>query len=128
RSEYMLMFADTVGAAVNEVCMPLLTLFFGDLIDSFGDNENNNDVVKAVSKCRSNLFTWPLLLVIPWMVTRERQAARIRNLYLKTILRQDISFFDKERNTGEVACRMSGDTSPYKMLWGRRFYALLTKL
>ncbi|GJV30209.1 ABC transporter B family member 21-like protein [Tanacetum coccineum] len=65
-------------------------------------------------------FPCALLLVIPWMVTRERQAARIRNLYLKTILRQDISFFDKERNTGEVACRMSGDTSPYKMLWGRR--------
>ncbi|GJY60830.1 ABC transporter B family member 4-like protein [Tanacetum coccineum] len=47
--EYMLMFADTVGAAVNEVCMPLITLLFGDLINSLGDNENNNDVVKAVS-------------------------------------------------------------------------------
>lgn len=45
-----------------------------------------------------------------WMVTGERQAARIRNLYLKTILRQDISFFDKETNTGEVVGRMSGDT------------------
>ena len=45
-----------------------------------------------------------------WMVTGERQAARIRGLYLKTILRQDISFFDKETNTGEVVGRMSGDT------------------
>ncbi|XXG76263.1 hypothetical protein AAC387_Pa08g0647 [Persea americana] len=44
------------------------------------------------------------------MVTGERQAARIRNLYLKTILRQDIAFFDKETNTGEVIGRMSGDT------------------
>ncbi|KAI7745073.1 hypothetical protein M8C21_034039 [Ambrosia artemisiifolia] len=45
-----------------------------------------------------------------WMITGERQAARIRNLYLKTILRQDVSFFDKETNTGEVVGRMSGDT------------------
>ncbi|MBA0834357.1 hypothetical protein Goarm_006717 [Gossypium armourianum] len=44
------------------------------------------------------------------MVTGERQAARIRGLYLKTILRQDIAFFDVETNTGEVVARMSGDT------------------
>lgn len=44
------------------------------------------------------------------MVTGERQAARIRNLYLQAILRQDISFFDKETNSGEVIARLSGDT------------------
>lgn len=44
------------------------------------------------------------------MVTGERQAARIRGLYLKTILRQDIAFFDTETTTGEVIGRMSGDT------------------
>ncbi|CAK9185582.1 unnamed protein product [Ilex paraguariensis] len=45
-----------------------------------------------------------------WMITGERQGARIRGLYLKTILRQDVSFFDKESNTGEVVGRMSNDT------------------
>lgn len=45
-----------------------------------------------------------------WMVTGERQATRIRGLYLKTILRQDIGFFDTETTTGEVIGRMSGDT------------------
>lgn len=44
------------------------------------------------------------------MITGERQAARIRSLYLKTILRQDIGFFDVETRTGEVVGRMSGDT------------------
>jgi len=44
------------------------------------------------------------------MITGERQAARIRGLYLQTILRQDITFFDKETRTGEVVGRMSGDT------------------
>ncbi|GKB30167.1 ABC transporter B family member 21-like protein [Tanacetum coccineum] len=81
----MLMFVDTVGAVVNGVCTRLITLLFGDLINSLGDTKNNNDVVKVVSK----------------MVTGERQAARTRNLYLKSILRQDISYFDKERSTGE---------------------------
>lgn len=44
------------------------------------------------------------------MVTGERQAARIRGLYLRAILRQDIAFFDKEMTTGQVVERMSGDT------------------
>lgn len=44
------------------------------------------------------------------MMTGERQAARIRVLYLRMILRQDIAYFDKETNTGEVAGRISGDT------------------
>ncbi|KAH9313080.1 hypothetical protein KI387_028115, partial [Taxus chinensis] len=44
-----------------------------------------------------------------WMCTAERQAARIRSLYLKTILRQDVGFFDTETSTGEIIGRMSGD-------------------
>ena len=44
------------------------------------------------------------------MITGERQTTRIRGLYLKTILRQDIAFFDTETTTGEVIGRMSGDT------------------
>jgi ATP-binding cassette, subfamily B (MDR/TAP), member 1 len=44
------------------------------------------------------------------MITGERQAARIRNLYLKTILRQEIAFFDMYTSTGLVVGRMSGDT------------------
>lgn len=43
-------------------------------------------------------------------MTGERQAARIRGLYLKAILRQDVGYFDKETSTGEVVSRMSGDT------------------
>lgn len=44
------------------------------------------------------------------MVTGERQAARIRGLYLESILRQDISFFDAETSTGEIIERMTSDT------------------
>lgn len=64
---------------------------------------------------RCNIFNYLYLFCIIaevscWMVTGERQATRIRGLYLKTILRQDIGFFDTETTTGEVIGRMSGDT------------------
>ncbi|KAK6937211.1 ABC transporter type 1, transmembrane domain [Dillenia turbinata] len=115
-ADVVLMIWGTVGAVGNGLCMPLMTILFGQLINSFGQSQNHN-VVHEVSKvCVKFVYlavgaaVAAFLQVACWMVTGERQAARIRNLYLKTILRQDIAFFDKETNTGEVVGRMSGDT------------------
>ncbi|KAG5044166.1 hypothetical protein AAZX31_03G204200 [Glycine max] len=116
-TDIILVVVGTIGAIGNGLGMPLMTLLFGELIDSFGNNQFGSDVVKQVSKvCLKFVYLGigtglaAFLQVTCWTVTGERQAARIRGLYLKTILRQDIAFFDKETNTGEVIGRMSGDT------------------
>ncbi|MBA0592527.1 hypothetical protein Gorai_009508, partial [Gossypium raimondii] len=113
----MLMIIGTIGAIGNGLCMPLMTTILGDLIDAFGQNQSNDRVVHVVSRVALRFVylaagagTAACLQVSCWMVTGERQAARIRGLYLKTILRQDIAFFDVETTTGEVVGRMSGDT------------------
>jgi len=62
------------------------------------------------------------------MITGERQAAKIRSNYLKTILRQDIGFFDVETNTGEVVGRMSGDTVHIQDAMGEKVMQLTEKL
>ncbi|WJX22543.1 ATP-binding cassette sub- B member 9 [Trifolium repens] len=111
-----LMIIGTISAMANGLAQPLMTLIFGKIINAFGSSDPS-DVVKQVSKV-SLLFVYlavgsgiaSFLQVSCWMVTGERQAARIRSLYLKTILKQDIAFFDTETNTGEVIGRMSGDT------------------
>ncbi|XP_031395094.1 ABC transporter B family member 11-like isoform X2 [Punica granatum] len=117
KTDVLLMIVGTIGAIGNGISMPLMTVFFGELIDSFGQNQNNGDVVEVVSKVSLKFVYLAIgsgvaafLQVASWMVTGERQAARIRGLYLQTILRQDVAFFDKETNTGEVVGRMSGDT------------------
>ncbi|KAL7120608.1 hypothetical protein ACP275_02G132300 [Erythranthe tilingii] len=56
--------------------------------------------------CRAAAF----LQVFCWITTGERQSARIRSLYLQTILQQEIAYFDQEVSTGEVIERMSSDT------------------
>ncbi|XP_076895976.1 ABC transporter B family member 21-like [Bidens hawaiensis] len=117
-TDYMLMVVGTVCGMSNGVSMPLMTIIFGDLVNSFGQNINNGNQVTALVAKVSLKFLYlaigsgiaSFLQVSCWMITGERQAARIRSLYLKTILRQDVSFFDKETNTGEVVGRMSGDT------------------
>jgi len=50
------------------------------------------------------------LQVSCWTVAGERQATRLRSLYLEAVLRQDIAFFDVEMTTAEAASRMSADT------------------
>ncbi|XWS31896.1 hypothetical protein CRYUN_Cryun23aG0115100 [Craigia yunnanensis] len=116
-TDTLLMIIGTIGAVGNGLCMPLMTILFGDLIDAFGENQSNDRVVDVVSKVALKFVYLAVgagaaafLQVSCWMVTGERQATRIRGLYLKTILRQDVAFFDVETNTGEVVGRMSGDT------------------
>ncbi|KAL3754344.1 hypothetical protein ACJRO7_001558 [Eucalyptus globulus] len=116
-TDMLLMVVGLMGAVGNGISMPLMTVLFGQLINTFGENQADTDVVDLVSKIALKFIYLALgcgavafLQVSCWMVTGERQAARIRGLYLKTILRHDVAFFDKETNTVEVVGRMSGDT------------------
>lgn len=49
KTDVILMIVGTIGAIGNGSCMPLMTILFGEMIDSFGANQNT-DVVKVVSK------------------------------------------------------------------------------
>ncbi|KAL6546439.1 ATP-binding cassette sub- B member 9 [Orobanche minor] len=126
RIDTALVVIGTVSAIGNGISQPLMTLFFGQLINSFGGTDPSH-VVHEVSKV-SIKFVYlaigagvaSLLQMLCWMVTGERQAARIRGMYLRTILRQDIEFFDTQTTTGEVIGRMSGDTILIQQAMGEK--------
>ncbi|KAF3455611.1 hypothetical protein FNV43_RR00247 [Rhamnella rubrinervis] len=123
RLDVVLMTAGIIAAIANGMSQPLMMLIFGKLVNSFGSSTRSN-VIDEISgliiiyEMVSLNFLYlaigtgiaAFLQVACWMVTGERQAIRIRGLYLRTILRQDIAFFDTETTTGEVIGRMSGDT------------------
>ncbi|OMO64124.1 hypothetical protein CCACVL1_22032 [Corchorus capsularis] len=50
RTDVLLMIVGTIGSIANGLSMPLSTILFGELTDSFGQNQNNNEVVDAVSE------------------------------------------------------------------------------
>nr|GME15169.1 ABC transporter B family member 11-like [Ipomoea batatas] len=115
-TDKILMGIGTVGSIASGVCEIMVVVFFGELIDAFGHNKDTNNVVPAVSKVSLKFVYAAFAMgassffqVACWIVTGDRQAARIRNLYLTSILRQDIGFFDKEISTGETTANMSGD-------------------
>ncbi|KAF9620945.1 hypothetical protein IFM89_015342 [Coptis chinensis] len=114
--DIILMITGAIAAVLNGLLLPLMAFVFGQLIDSFGKNAQSSDLVHEVSKVALKFVylgvgsaAASFFQMACWMTTGERQSERIRNMYLKTILRQDITFFDKETNTGEVVGRMSGD-------------------
>ncbi|VAH01958.1 unnamed protein product [Triticum turgidum subsp. durum] len=113
-----LMLVGAVGAVANGAALPLMTVLFGGLVDAFGGAAGGSgDVLARVSQVSLEFVYLAIASAVAsfaqvtcWMITGERQAARIRNMYLRTILRQEIAFFDMYTSTGEVVGRMSGDT------------------
>ncbi|KAH0733850.1 hypothetical protein KY285_009557 [Solanum tuberosum] len=115
--DHALMIIGSIAAVGSGLSFSMMAVLFGEIVDSFGMTLDNDKVVGEVSKVSlkfiylalgSGLATF--VQVTCWTVTGERQAARIRCLYLKTVLRQDIGFFDQETNTGVIIERLSGDT------------------
>jgi len=55
------------------------------------------------------MFVCTFAFMYIWVYTGEVNAKRIREKYLRAVLRQDIAFFDKV-GAGEVATRIQTDT------------------
>ncbi|XP_066306819.1 ABC transporter B family member 9-like [Miscanthus floridulus] len=115
-TDVLLMLLGTVGALANGVSQPVMTVIFGQVINAFGDATTDN-VLHRVNQAVLNFVYLGIatavvsfLQVSCWTMTGERQATRIRSLYLKSVLRQEIAFFDVEMTTGQIVSRMSGDT------------------
>ena len=47
-----MMIVGSIGAIGNGLGFPLMTLLFGDLIDTIGQNLFTNDIVELISKVR----------------------------------------------------------------------------
>ncbi|KAG0543124.1 hypothetical protein BDA96_02G163000 [Sorghum bicolor] len=116
RTDAALMAVGAVAAVANGMAQPLMTLIFGDVIDAFGSGITDGVVHRVVQVIMNFVYLAigsgiaSTFQVSCWTITGERQAARIRALYLKAILRQDIAFFDMEMSAGQAVERMAGDT------------------
>lgn len=49
--DVLLMIIGTIGAIGNGLCMPIMTILFGQLTDAFGNNQTK-DIVRVVSKVK----------------------------------------------------------------------------
>uniref|UniRef100_A0ACD5U0Z4 Uncharacterized protein n=1 Tax=Avena sativa TaxID=4498 RepID=A0ACD5U0Z4_AVESA len=115
-TDMVLMLVGTVAALANGMSQVVMTIIFGRMIDAFG-GATPDTILPQVSKVVLEFVylavgTWPacFLQISCWTMSGERQAACIRSLYLKSVLRQDMAFFDTEMKSGQVVSGISADT------------------
>ncbi|KAL4570475.1 hypothetical protein LXL04_026130 [Taraxacum kok-saghyz] len=115
--DYFLMFFGSLGACIHGASVPVFFIFFGKLINIIGlaylfPKEASHKVAKY-----SLDFVYLSVVILfsswtevaCWMHSGERQAAKMRMAYLKSMLSQDISLFDTETSTGEVISAITSD-------------------
>ncbi|KAI3456076.1 hypothetical protein Pfo_012739 [Paulownia fortunei] len=112
RVDVILMIIGSIGAIANGASQPISTLAFSQLVNSLGNPSQSQLLHQVALKMLFVAIGGGIagfLQVCCWMVSGERQSSRIRSLYFKALLRQEIAFFDTETTTGEVMNSISGD-------------------
>ena len=109
-----------IGAIGGGAIMPLMTVVFGNLAGSF-QGLINNTLGESFSSILDRYVLYFVYLAIGefcliyastflFIYTGEHITSKIRQEYLKAILRQNIGFFDK-LGAGEVTTRITADTN-----------------
>ncbi|KAH9174816.1 P-loop containing nucleoside triphosphate hydrolase protein [Lactarius sanguifluus] len=135
RFELILNAIGLVAAVAAGAAQPLMSLLFGNLTQDFVDfaaalnNLDPNDPESTAKLDQSakgfrhvaaqdasyltyigvGLFVSTYIYMYIWVYTAEVAAKRIRERYLKAVLRQDIAFFDNV-GAGEITSRIQTDT------------------
>ncbi|KAJ1441897.1 P-loop containing nucleoside triphosphate hydrolase [Sesbania bispinosa] len=117
----LLMLFGTLGSLGDGLQNPLMMYILSDVINAYGDKNS------TMTKHDVNKFALRLLYVaigvglsafiegICWTRTAERQTSRMRMEYLKSVLRQEVGFFDTQTDgsstTYKVVSLISSDAN-----------------
>ncbi|ODV91346.1 hypothetical protein CANCADRAFT_32011 [Tortispora caseinolytica NRRL Y-17796] len=122
-------------AVMSGLAYPVLSVFYGKVIVAFAS--------PSISFMRSEINLWSGLLfmlavvnffftffmILSMAITSERLIRRIRVNCFKAIMRQDISFFDKDENsTGALTSSLSKDGEHAEGLSGSTLAHLFTSM
>mmetsp|Transcript_6665 Transcript_6665/g.5977 ORF Transcript_6665/g.5977 Transcript_6665/m.5977 type:complete len:442 (-) Transcript_6665:288-1613(-) len=97
--DIFLMIIGTIGGIITGICLPVFCILFGRILDSL--NKEKSDIGPTVdSICITfvlvgvvNIFSG-LMQVVGWTIAGERQAQRLRASYVRSVLSQEIGWFD----------------------------------
>uniref|UniRef100_A0A0D9VJR4 MDR-like ABC transporter n=1 Tax=Leersia perrieri TaxID=77586 RepID=A0A0D9VJR4_9ORYZ len=117
RWDYVLMAVGSLGACAHGASVPVFFIFFGKLINIIGIAYLFPTTVSGrVAKYSLDFVYLGIVILFSswtevacWMHTGERQAAKMRQAYLRSMLDQDIAVFDTEASTGEVINAITSD-------------------
>lgn len=114
------MILGTVGAVLQGCLIPLQFVVFGELVDDFIDfsscTNSGNNCTNIENEIKPFVYYYIGIAVgttvtialnmVMWGLTAERQVHTIRKAFFKSILRQDMAWFDLN-DSGELNSRLS---------------------
>mmetsp|Transcript_13373 Transcript_13373/g.23679 ORF Transcript_13373/g.23679 Transcript_13373/m.23679 type:complete len:1466 (-) Transcript_13373:839-5236(-) len=123
----------TIGAIANGALLPCFSILFGEFTDAFGhidDRQHFIHVVKHLSLqflCLGlGAFGAAYMDVALWTWSGNRQTSRLNQKYLRSILNQDIAFFDTSKTgTGGLLQGLNQDSVDVQMAISEKVGQLL---
>nr|ALE20477.1 P-glycoprotein [Tetranychus cinnabarinus] len=130
--DWLLIVLGTIGAMLSGFARPLMAIVFGRMTDSFLEYDAAEHDFKKSSKFSADstfngfygqimyeysvyYIYFGLLVIVSsmvqylcWQYTCERQIHKIKKLFLKQVLRQDIGWFDAHKS-GEFTSKLNDD-------------------
>ncbi|KAJ1020771.1 hypothetical protein NDA16_004162 [Ustilago loliicola] len=123
RTDILLLVVGIVAAIGSGVPLPLIGILFGQLIDGFnsagcGTGGQPTDISAFLSSVNDKVSKIAIIAAVNffliwtyttcWSNLGERLVRKMRQRYLRAVLRQDMAFFDTLK-PGEVGTRLSAD-------------------
>lgn len=118
--DYLLILIGTIFGIAAGVPFPMIGILFGQLVDDMNSSACdanasqdamaggvNDKVLMVVYVTIANFFSIYIHSAC-WSLVGERLVRRLRESYFKSLLRQEISYFDT-LPAGEVSSRLAGD-------------------
>ncbi|KAJ7948481.1 ABC transporter B family protein [Quillaja saponaria] len=110
----LLMFLGTLGSIGDGLQNPLMLYILSDVINAYGSSSSSSLSTRDVDKYALELFCAAIgvgfcafVEGICWTRTAERQTSKMKMEYLKSVLRQEVSFFDTQE---------AGSSTTYKVV------------
>ncbi|CAM2105501.1 ATP-binding cassette sub-family B member 5 isoform X1 [Lepidochelys kempii] len=124
-----LMIFGTIAAVLNGVCLPLMSLVFGEMSDSFVSGCISEESLPSSVNCSQSqvpfeeqmtefalyyvgigvtALVFGYLQISFWVLAAARQTKKIRKTFFHAILGQELSWFDSS-NSGELNTRLTED-------------------
>ncbi|XP_005191448.1 multidrug resistance protein homolog 49 isoform X2 [Musca domestica] len=133
--EWKFLLIGCVAACLHGATFPIWAVFFGDFFGILSDDDEQ--VVRDGANFLSYIFIGiglvagigALLQTYMFNTAGVKMTTRLRNMTFQTLLRQEVAYFDDEKNSvGALCARLAGDCSNVQGATGARIGIIVQAL
>jgi len=128
----LLLLLGCLGSIALGASMPVFSIVFGELLDSFGSTEaemvdNVRKYAVYVIYVGAGAFVAAWLGQACFMIVAENNARRIRAAYMQSVLSQEIAWFDTQK-AGAITTRLASDSRMIQDATGEKVGMILQQV